>query len=174
MLACSWAFEKKYKKIVIGGESAGAHLTASVIMKLKSSNLLNKINGAVFTYGLFDLRMTPSSKNWGKKRLILSSPTIEWFIKNLKISQKDLEDPYISPLFADLENMPPALFQCGTLDPLKDDTAFMASKWSLSGADTKLIWYKNGIHAFDKFELEISKILKENTISFLKKSFEKN
>ena len=172
LLAASWAIQNnKYKKIIIGGESAGAHLSASVILKLQNSISLKKIVGAVFTYGLYDLRLTPSSKNWGKERLILSTPTIKWFIDNLGVPKKDLENPYVSPLLSEIKNMPPAIFQCGTLDPLRDDTAFMASRWSLSGADTKLVWYKNGVHAFDKFDLKISDILKENTITFLKENF---
>ena len=170
-LACLWSLEQKYKKIVIGGESAGAHLTAGALLKLEKLNLLKKVKGAVFSYGLFDLRMTPSTRNWGEKRLILSTPTIKWFIKNLKIPKKELVNPLVSPILSELKNMPPALFQCGTLDPLRDDTAFMSSRWSLSGAETHLNWYKNGIHAFDKFDLNISKIYKQKTILFLKKIF---
>ncbi len=171
LLACLWSLEQKYKKIVIGGESAGAHLASGVLLSLEKVNLLQKIKGAIFTYGLFDLRMTPSASNWGAKRLILSTPTIKWFINNLKIPKKNLTNPLVSPLLSELKNMPPALFQCGTLDPLMDDTAFMASRWNMSGAKTHLIWYTNGIHAFDKFDLKISKICKQKTVLFLKKIF---
>ncbi|WP_342452975.1 alpha/beta hydrolase fold domain-containing protein [Pararoseomonas indoligenes] len=37
----------------------------------------------------------------------------------------DLRDPAISPLYADLAELPPALFTVGTIDPLLDDTLFM-------------------------------------------------
>ena len=36
-------------------------------------------------------------------------------------------DPDISPLYADLRRMPPALFSVGTRDLLLDDTLFMAA-----------------------------------------------
>nr|WP_134006099.1 alpha/beta hydrolase fold domain-containing protein [Streptomyces sp. 846.5] len=37
--------------------------------------------------------------------------------------------PSLSPLFAKLENLPPALFTVGMLDPLLDDSLFMSARW---------------------------------------------
>lgn len=49
----------------------------------------------------------------------------------------------ISPLYADLNSMtlPPALFTCGTLDPLLDDSILMSAKWTMSGAESILKVY---------------------------------
>jgi acetyl esterase/lipase len=45
--------------------------------------------------------------------------------------------------------MPPALFTVGTLDPLLDDSLFMATKWETAGRETELGVYPGGVHAFD-------------------------
>lgn len=49
----------------------------------------------------------------------------------------------ISPFFADLTKMklPPALFVCGTLDCLLDDSVLMSAKWRMSGAESILKVY---------------------------------
>lgn len=36
---------------------------------------------------------------------------------------------------------PPAIFTCGTLDPLLDDSVMMATKWTMSGAEAVLKLY---------------------------------
>ena len=42
-------------------------------------------------------------------------------------TQEGLRDPAISPLYADLTGLPPAIFCAGTLDPLLDDSLFMSA-----------------------------------------------
>jgi acetyl esterase/lipase len=58
-------------------------------------------------------------------------------------SEADRRDPDISPFFADMYKMkaPPAIFTCGTLDPLLDDSVLMATKWKMSGAEAVLKLY---------------------------------
>jgi acetyl esterase/lipase len=44
----------------------------------------------------------------------------------------------------------------GTLDPLIDDSYFMASRWAAAGAAADLHIYPGGVHAFDMFDLNIA------------------
>lgn len=66
---------------------------------------------------------------------------IEAYVPNTTPEQR--RDPWISPFFADLTKMklPPALFTCGTLDCLMDDSVFMSAKWAMSGAESILKIY---------------------------------
>lgn len=142
---------------VIGGESAGGHLSAVVLLALRERGLLGRIKGAVLNYGCFDLRMTASARNWGDKAMVLSTPTIAWFAANLCPDASVMADPLASPLLADLSGMPPALFQVGTADPLLDDSLAMAARWTGAGLDAELAVYPGGIHAFDQFDLAIAR-----------------
>ncbi len=139
--------------VFIGGESAGAHLSAVALLKLRDDGLIGRIKGAVLHYGCFDLRMTPSVRNWGERNMVLSTPIIDWFVESLLGDRRNLaETAYVSPLLADLEGMPPAYFQVGSEDPLLDDTSFMAERWRAANADTTLVYWPGGIHAFDYFD----------------------
>lgn len=139
--------------LFIGGESAGAHLSAVTLLRLRDElDLGGAIRGAVLNYGCFDLRMTPSLANWGERNLILSTPIVQWFIDNLLSDPAQASDPLVSPLLADLSGMPPALIQCGDCDPLLDDSAFLATRWRAAGAAVELQLYPGGVHAFDMFD----------------------
>ncbi|KAK4977362.1 hypothetical protein LTR28_007210 [Elasticomyces elasticus] len=44
--------------------------------------------------------------------------------------------------------LPPAIFTCGTLDCLLDDTVMMSAKWAMSGAETVVKIYPGAPHGF--------------------------
>ena len=61
-------------------------------------------------------------------------------------------------LYADLKNLPPALFTVGTADPLIDDTYFMEARWRLAGNKTFLAVYPECSHAFNFFPTRIAAV----------------
>nr|POE56547.1 esterase [Quercus suber] len=71
-------------------------------------------------------------------------------------SESQRRDPQISPLYANLKTLalPPALFTCGTLDCLLDDSVMMSTKWSMSGAESVLKVYPGAPHGFILFPLD--------------------
>ena len=44
--------------------------------------------------------------------------------------------------------MPPALFTCGSEDPLIDDTVFMGAKWGMWGGEAVVKVYNGAPHGF--------------------------
>jgi acetyl esterase/lipase len=52
--------------------------------------------------------------------------------------------------------MPPALFTVGTLDPLLDDSLFMAARWQAAGNEATLRVYPESIHGFVGFPTAIA------------------
>jgi acetyl esterase/lipase len=173
LAAARWLIENAEKefgtdRIVIGGESAGAHLSAATLLRLRDeAGLGGRIAGAVLNYGAYDLRLTPSMRRWGARKLILSTPTVEWFTANFVPDPAAREDPVASPALADLSDMPPALFQVGTEDPLIDDTLLMAARWAGAGAKAELRVFPGGIHAFDAFDLDIARAARARQAEFV-------
>ncbi|MGA2011979.1 MAG: alpha/beta hydrolase [Solirubrobacteraceae bacterium] len=137
--------------LAIGGDSAGAHLAAVTLLRLRDRHgVTGAFGAAVFQYGAFDLSMTPSQRLWGERNLVLSEPIIEWFGDQF-LPEHDREgrrDPDISPLFADLAGMPPAIFTIGTEDPLLDDTLFMEARWRAAGHAGELRTWREAPHGF--------------------------
>ena len=146
--------------LLIGGESAGANLSVATLLRMRDRHDFKGFSGAVFNYGGFDMSMTPSARRWGERNLILTTKIIEWFHSHYAPAEK-FTDPDISPLYADLLQMPPALFTIGTLDPLLDDTLFMHMRWLAAGNKAELTVYPGGIHAFNFFPIELAE--KANT-----------
>jgi acetyl esterase/lipase len=175
--AAVWVIEELAKKygtdrIAIGGESAGAHLSAVTLNRLKARGIGDAVHGALFHYGVFDLAMTPSMANWGDRNMILSTPTVDWFADNLVGDDPSLlRSAQASPILADLSGMPPALFQVGTVDPLIDDTLFMAQRWMVAGSEAAVNVYPGGVHAFDMFDITIAKEARAAGAAFLKDIF---
>lgn len=68
-------------------------------------------------------------------------------------SPAERRDPTISPFWADLRGvkLPPALFTCGSEDPLLDDSVMMAAKWGVCGGEAVLRVYQGAPHGFIGF-----------------------
>lgn len=104
------------------------------------------------------LSMTPSQRQWGELKLMLSTPIVAWFYEQFLpgTSAEERRHPDISPLYADLCGLAPARFVVGTQDPLLDDTLFMASRWQAAGNDTSLEVIAEAAHGFLQFPLDIT------------------
>lgn len=149
----------------IGGESAGAHLAAVTLLRRRD----HAFRAANLVYGAYDLSMTPSVRAWGDRNLVLSRPIIEYFSDAFAVgmSLEDRRVPDVSPLYADLRGMPPALFSVGTLDPLLDDTLFMEARWRAADASTELRIWPDAIHGFNGFPTRLGQLANAAQYEFL-------
>lgn len=139
--------------LLIGGDSAGGNLAVLTALRLREQGALDRVAGLNLTYGVFDLSGTPSARNSGDNTLILSRRATHRF-HELYLpgrSEEQMRDPAISPLYADLAGMPPALFAVGTLDPLLDDSLFMAARWEAAGNVAQLYVVPESPHGFASF-----------------------
>lgn len=140
-------------KLVIGGESAGAHLSALTLLRLRDKHGLTPFHAANLVFGVFDLGLTPSARAFGGERLILRTVDIEKFGEAFLpgLGPEERRAPHLSPLYADLRGLCPALFTIGTRDALLDDTLFMHNRWVVAGNQAELDVYPGACHGFIAF-----------------------
>ena len=135
----------------IGGESAGAHLAALTLIRLRDRHGLTPFRCANLAFGCYDLQLTPSARVFGEARLVLRTSDMRAFIDAFAPVPLDRSDAEISPLFADLSGLCPALFTVGTRDALLDDTLFMQARWRAAGNAAELAIAPGGSHGFVAF-----------------------
>jgi len=128
--------------------------------------------GANLVFGAYDLGGTPSQRRWGDRNLILSGPIVDWFLDCFLpgTSPEERRDPAISPLYADLTGLPPALFVVGDLDPLLDDSLFTAARWRAAGNDADLAVFPESIHAFLAFPSALAARAQAMQIAFVRRA----
>jgi len=156
-------------KIFLSGNSAGAHLASVTTLFIRDSlHAINKVKGVNLVYGLYDLGSTPSHR-FASDTTFLTQKDMADMMQLVfgNWSMERLQKPQYSPLYADLHNLPPALFTIGAADPLADDTYFMEARWRVAGNKTFLAVYPESGHGLDIFPTKMAKLAREKMHQWL-------
>jgi acetyl esterase/lipase len=146
--------EFKTDRLTIGGDSAGAHLALCVLVRRP-----RRFRAALLYYGCYDLSGSAGLRNAPRKTLIFHAPTMLSCLHLLTpgMSDEERRSPDISPLFADLKGLPPALLISGMADPLHTESVQLYARWRAAGADTRLLEVPEAPHAFNRLHIEIAR-----------------
>ncbi|MEU1036742.1 alpha/beta hydrolase [Streptomyces mirabilis] len=147
------------ERLLIGGESAGAHLSVVTLLRLRDRHgITGAFRAAHLLFGPYDLSMTPSQRSFGSRQLLSNTDAIrgsyELFTPGM--GQEQRRAPEVSPLFANLTRLPPARIVVGTEDPLLDDSLFLAQRWQAAGGPVQLGVVPGAMHGFTLFPLTIT------------------
>ncbi|MFJ9822317.1 alpha/beta hydrolase [Streptomyces sp. NPDC101151] len=147
------------ERLLIGGESAGAHLSVVTLLRLRDRHsITGAFRAAHLLFGPYDLSMTPSQRRFGSRQLLSNTDTLrggyELFTPGM--GQEQRRSPEVSPLFADLAGLPSARIVVGSEDPLLDDSLFMAARWQAAGAPVQLGVVAGAMHGFTLFPLTVT------------------
>lgn len=160
-----------FDRVLMSGGSAGAHLVVGTLIRLRDRHgLADTICGAVLAAGVYDLSMTPSQRRWDRN-LVLSASMLHAMYDSYTpgLSSEERRDPDISPMYADLSGLPPAVFSVGTADPFLDDSLFLAARWRVAGNQAELHVLPEGIHGFASFQLEITNRYNQANRNFIER-----
>ncbi len=151
-------------RIVIGGESAGGYLTAVTALRLRDRmpGRFDRVIGLNLVFGVYDWGRSPSQRGLRPHEGpdILDPAGVE-FVSECYLpgrSDEQRRDPDISPLFADLHDLPPMFMSVGTCDHLFDDTMFFATRAAAAGNTVELFVAPEMPHAFFVFPCGITNL----------------
>jgi acetyl esterase/lipase len=157
-------------RLTIAGESAGANLAVATLVRLRDRHgATGAFCAANLVYGGYDLAKRRSERDQDSN-LILTPAVRHWFRTCYAgdRSLEELRDPDISPLYADVRDLPPALFTVGELDPLLDDSIAMAARWEAAGNEAELKVWPESVHGFNLFPLALARAANEAQHEFLR------
>ena len=150
--AALWVLERAMSefgtdRVVIGGGSAGAHLAVVTLLRMRDRHdAASRFGAADLVFGLYDLSGTSPS---GRILAPHSHHYIDAYLR--KVPKKRRIEADVSPLFAELHGLPPALFTVGTLDHFYEDNLAMAARWVAAGNLAELAVYPESPHSFTVF-----------------------
>ena len=126
-----------YGAISIGGDSSGCILALAALRYLRPLHLYNVRSGFLLSPSI-DLTFSGDSieKN-ASLDPVVSLPVLKHYA-GLYAGGKELSDPEISPLFADLKELPPLLVMVDDNEILLDDTIRLVKKINSSDGVAKL------------------------------------
>jgi len=113
-------------RIVIGGSSAGGNIAASTVLMIRDQGLALPAGVVLLTP---EVDLTESGDSFRTNEwldVVLKGSLAE--CNALYAGDAPLDDPYLSPLFADLAGFPPALIQTGTRDLFLSNSALFHRK----------------------------------------------
>lgn len=154
------------ERLVIGGDSAGAHLAALTLLKLREAV---RFAAAHFIFGFFDLALTPGAQQFGGVRSMPRTGDLRGFVDALLGPDFDRRSPEVSPLYAELSNLCPAVFVVGTDDALLEDSLFMHMRWLAAGNPSELHVYPGAPHNFVAMPCRAAADAHEKAIAFIRR-----
>jgi acetyl esterase len=159
--------------LTIGGESAGAALAVATLVRMRDRHGYTGFRGANLTYGNYDAAMTPSQSlapERGVPVTFVGRLGLRKFVEAYLPAGVNPRNPDVSPLYADLERLPAAIFTIGTLDPLLDDSLFLYARWIAAGNAAELAVYPGAPHAFNSLPMPQAAAADARIDEFLKQA----
>ena len=141
------------------------------LVRMRDKHGFTGFRAANLSYGNYDTSGSPSQHWIGRNRYLLDEGAIAMCSNAYAPDVSTRRNPDMSAVYANLKDMPPALFSVGTLDPFLDDSLFVYARWIAAGNEAELAVYPGAPHAFnvlghphaDAANARIDAFLKEKT-----------
>lgn len=127
--------ERAPHQIVVSGASAGGNLAAATLVRARDEGLPMPAALVLLTP---ELDLTESGDTFTTNDGIDHVLTSLMPVNRLYAAGHDLDEPYLSPLFADLGGFPPTFLQSGTRDLFLSNTVRMHRRLLAAGVDAEL------------------------------------
>ena len=138
------------RQIALCGESAGGGLIYALCLKLKEENL--PLPGGLIAMSPWT-DLTSSGQSYETNRDVDPNMTVEQLQFYTRCYTTDPKNPLASPIFGNLEGLPPSLIFVGGDEIMLSDAADMHKNLLAAGCKSKLVVAPERWHAYVLYEL---------------------
>ncbi|MGY5873175.1 MAG: alpha/beta hydrolase [Candidatus Thorarchaeota archaeon] len=152
--AYTWLMNEGYdsSNVVIAGDSAGGYLVLAVLLKIRDEGKPLPAAGVCISPPT-DLTGTHNSYLENIKTDIVCANMGIYYIMKSFLGDANPNDAAVSPLLANLEGLPPLLFQASKIEMLYSDSERFVNKARNAGVDVTFQTWDDMIHDFQWFNL---------------------
>lgn len=137
------------QRLALGGDSAGASLSLGAALKLRDAGERDAVKAVLSIYGGFTPDCSPASlQRYGTPEDMLTGEEVRQFWDNYIGHVRDRRDPYLVPLLARLDGLPPVFVMTGECDVLAEQNLQMAGSLLAAGVAVKAKVYPGAPHSF--------------------------
>jgi acetyl esterase len=148
ILADAAAWGMNPRAIAVGGDSAGANLSAVTTLALRGAAAQPAFQFLIYPPTDFT-RSAASHGLFADQGLVLTRDTMDWFTSSYLPKSDLVRDPRASCLFAhDLTGLPPALVITAGFDPLRDEGQAYADRMREAGVAVEHLCAEACVHGF--------------------------
>ena len=147
--------------VSVAGDSAGANLATVVTLLAKQKQLT--ITSQILLYPVTELSYNTVSYFTFGSGFGLDRDVMQWFGTHYLSEASETVHPYVSPLLADVSNVPRALVVAAEHDVLRDEAIAYAKKLDANGVEVDLHIASGLVHSYftnnDIFSNDIAKTI---------------
>ena len=134
-------------KLCIAGDSAGGGLTVATLVALRDRKLPLPAAGICISPWADLTCSSNSMTSMAEADPMLKPDALRW-MADLYLNGQDPKAPLASPVFADLQGLPPLLIQVGTEEALYDDAITLSRVAHEAGVDATLEVWEGQMHVW--------------------------
>lgn len=139
------------KDITFSGDSCGGNLALALCLKLRDENKPLP-SGIILLSPWLDLSLSGESIRLNEKHDALLSPqALEAGVRHYLNDDASVDEPYVSPMFGNLQGLPEILVQVGSKEILLDDAKRFKQMADAAGAKVTLSIFPGMWHNFHMF-----------------------
>lgn len=148
-------------RLALGGDSAGGNLSVATSLRLRDRGELPIVKAVLANYAGFLIGCSDEAERaYGGEDSVMGRDEARYYWSNYLEDMSQADDPFVSPLRANLRGLPPTMLVVAECDIIAEHSYAMADRLRESGVASECKIYKGAPHSFLE-AMSVSKLARE-------------